>query len=115
MKIRPCVLGFAAFLLMGAWGKAQTLSPSAAIEAPGAAPFCAAGVANLNKSLDLVPNPALKAVTCGSCSYSSCVGKSANAICYYLGGGVYHQAKCVINSICSDSTPQCDCTNNPPQ
>ena len=103
MKARLCVLGFAAFLLMGTWVRAQT-PPSS----------CAAGVAGLNKSLDLAPSPLLKAVTCGSCSFSSCVGKSANAVCYYLGGGVYHQAKCVINSICSDNAAQCDCTNNPP-
>jgi hypothetical protein len=113
MKIRLCVLGFAAFLLMGAWGKAQTLPPSIVTVAPGTAPFCPASVAGL-QSRDLVPNPALKAVTCGSCSYSSCVGASANAACYYLGGGTYHLAKCVINSICSDNSPQCDCTDKPP-
>jgi hypothetical protein len=113
MKIRLCVLGFAAFLLMGAWGKAQTPPPSSTV-APGTAPFCAAGVAGLDKSLDLTPSPLLKSVTCGSCSYSSCQGLAANSACYYLGGGTYHLAKCVINSICSDNSPQCDCTNKPP-
>jgi hypothetical protein len=107
MKLRVSVLAFAALLMMAAWAKAET---------PGAAPFCPASVAAVGlQSPGLVPDPALKAVTCGSCSYSSCVGKAANSICYYLGGGVYHQAKCVINSICSDNTSQCDCTNNPPQ
>jgi hypothetical protein len=117
MKNRLCVLGFAALLLMGTWGTAHAQSPSAAPAVPGtspAAPSCSASVPGL-QSLDLTPNPALKAVTCGSCSHSPCVGLSPNAACYYLAGGVYHLAKCVINSWCSeDSKPYCDCTNNPP-
>jgi hypothetical protein len=122
MKNRLYVLGFAALLLMGTLGKAHAQSPSAAPAAPGAmavtpgvAPSCSASVPGL-ESLDLTPNPALKAVTCGSCSHSPCVGLAPNAACYYLAGGTYHLAKCVINSWCSeDSKPYCDCTNNPPQ
>lgn len=121
MKIRLCVLAFVALLLARTWAKAETPAPSAnpaapvvTSEIPGAAPFCAASVANLDKSLDLVPSPVQKSITCGSCSYSSCVGMAPNAGCYYLAGGVYHLAKCVINSVCSDNSRQCDCTNNPP-
>lgn len=120
MKNRLCVLGFAALLLMGTLGAAYAQSPSAAPAAPGtpvvasAAPSCQASVPGL-QSLDLIPNPSPKAVTCGSCSHSPCVGLSPNAACYYLAGGVYHLAKCVINSWCSEeSKPYCDCTNNPP-
>lgn len=114
MKIRLCMLGFAALLLSGTWARAQ--APAADQVSPGAAPFCAASVAGLDKSLDLTPPPLFKSVTCGSCSASSCVGSAPNAACYYLAGGTYHLAKCVINSIClEDSSPYCDCTNDPPQ
>jgi hypothetical protein len=120
MKNRLYVSGFAALLLMGTWGAAHAQSPSADPAAPGApavtpaAPSCQASLPGI-PGLDLTPNPSPKAVTCGSCSQSPCVGLSPNAACYYLAGGVYHLAKCVINSWCfEDSKPYCDCTNNPP-
>lgn len=121
MKNRLYVLGLAALLVMGTWGTAHAQSPSADPAAPSAtasipvaAPSCQASVPGI-PGLDLNPNPSLKAVTCGSCSHSPCVGQAPNAACYYLAGGVYHLAKCVINSWCSeDSKPYCDCTNNPP-
>ena len=115
MRIRFCVLGFAALLLTGTWAKAQPLAPAASPAAPGAAPFCAASVAGLDKSLDLTPRPLFKATfTCGSCSSSSCVGAAVNSTCSYFGGGTYHVGKCVVGSVCSDNLSRCGCTNNPP-
>lgn len=122
MKSRLYVLGFAALLLMGTWGTAQAQSPSADPAAPSAvavtpvaAPSCQASAPGI-QSLDLLPNPSPKSFTCGSCSHSPCQGLAPNSACYYLAGGVYRLAKCVINSWCSEeSKPYCDCTNNPPQ
>ena len=115
MKIRLCVLGFAALLLTATWVKAQTLAPAASPADPGAAPFCAASVAGLDKSLDLTPRPLLKATfTCGSCSHPSCVGAAVRSSCSYFGAGGLHVGRCVANSVCSDSSTQCGCTNNPP-
>ena len=122
MKSRLYVLGFAALLLMGTWGTAHAQPPSAdpavpspTVVTPVAAPSCQASVPGL-ESLDLTPNPLPKAVTCGFCSHAPCRGLAPNSACYYLAGGVYHLAKCVINSWCfEDSTPYCDCTNDPPQ
>jgi hypothetical protein len=115
MRIRFCVLGFAALLLTGAWAKAQTLALAASPADSGAAPFCVAGVAGLDKSLDLTPSPLFNATfTCGSCSSSSCVGLAVNSTCSYLGGGTFHVGKCVVGSSCSDNLPRCGCTNNPP-
>ena len=119
MKNRLYVLGITALLLMGTWGTAHAQSPAADPAAPSTmavapvtAPSCQASI----PGLDLTPNPSLKGVTCGSCSHSPCAGLAPNAHCYYLAGGVYHLAKCVINSWCSEeSKPYCDCTNNPPQ
>jgi hypothetical protein len=115
MKIRLCALGFAALLLTGTWAKAQTLAPAARPADSGAAPFCAASVAGLDKSLDLTPRPLFKATfTCGSCSSSSCVGAAVNSTCSYFGAGGYHTGKCVVGSVCSDNSSRCGCTNNPP-
>lgn len=118
MKNRLCVLGITALLLMGTLGTAYAQAPSADPAAPAvvavtpAAPSCQATI----PGLDLTPDPVLKGVTCGSCSHSPCVGQAPNAACYYLAGGVYHLAKCVINGWCSEEGKSyCDCTNNPPQ
>lgn|GEM_PF-7035918 len=124
MKDRLYVLGFATLLLVGAWGKAYAQPssagpaavPNAMVVTPDAAPSCSASSVNGIQGLDLTPNPSLKAITCGSCSQAPSQGMAANSACYYLAGGTYHLAKCVINSWCSeDSRPYCDCTNNPPQ
>jgi len=113
MKIRLCMLGFAVLLLSGAWARAQ--APAADPASSGAAPFCAASMAGLEKGTDLTPPPLFKAVTCGPCSAPSCVGQTLNSTCFYLAGGTYQVAKCVINSVClEDNSPYCDCTNNPP-
>jgi hypothetical protein len=113
MKIRLCALGFAALLLTGTWAKAQTLAPAASPAAAGAAPFCAASVAGLDKSLDLAPRPLFKATfTCGSCSHSSCVGLAVRSTCSYFGPSGLQVGRCVASSVCSDNSTQCGCTNN---
>lgn len=121
MKNRFHVLGFTAFLLMGIWGTAHAQSPSAdpapsaTAVTPGSEPSCSANSAGL-QDLDFTLNPEMKSFTCGSCSHAPCQGLTPNSACYYLAGGTYHLAKCVINSWCSEeSKPYCDCTNNPPQ
>ena len=115
MKIRLCVLGFAAFLLAGTWAKAQTLAPSASPAASGAAAFCAASVAGLDKSLDLTPRPLFKATfTCGPAVLPPASGRPVNSTCSYFGAGTFHVGKCVVGSVCSDSSSRCGCTNNPP-
>ena len=122
MKNRLYVLGFAALLLMGTWGKAHAqpagpaAAPGAKVVAPMAAPSCQASLPDF-QSLDLISNTSPEAVTCGSCSYSSCQGMTPNSLCLYPAGlGTYRWGRCVINSWCSeDNTSYCDCTNDPPQ
>lgn len=121
MKYRISVLGFAALMLVGSWAKAETsapppapTAPAATATAPGAAPFCAASLFNV-QSTDFTPKPSQRVTpTCGPCSYSSCQGQAFNSSCYYLDRFGYHLAKCVVNYSCGDGTNGCDCTNNPP-
>jgi hypothetical protein len=124
MKRNIGLMGFASLLLMATLAIAETptqngapAAPQAGVTAaaPGAAPFCAAGLFN-TKSTDFTftPKPSAKTYLCGSCSYSSCQGMAPNSSCYYLDRFGYHLAKCVINYACEGSTNGCDCTNNGP-
>lgn len=125
MKRRTTLLGLAAFLLMGAVASAQAPAPEEKAGAPvpaavapatsTEAPSCTAKSGDF-WSLTVGQAPAAKVtVTCGSCSPNSyCQGAAPNSTCWYLGGGVYHVAKCQIQDTCGDGTFYCVCTNAPP-
>lgn len=117
------MLGFAALLLMGIWGTAYALPPSAGLvapgdtlvapsgvaEAPGGAPFCPASAARL-QSLDLPENPLPLSFPCGLCSDSDCQDARPNSSCYYPDGSVFRLGRCLITSVCEeDNSPYCSC------
>ena len=132
MQLRSTLLSFASLLLIGSLANAATADPTGATGATPAAapaqaaaatasatasPFCGASASTSElPALNPIPSPTT-GLPCGVCSDRYCQGATVNSICFYLGGGVYHQAKCELllgNTCTQDNNWQCTCSNLAP-
>ncbi|HEY7214768.1 MAG TPA: hypothetical protein VIC28_09070 [Thermoanaerobaculia bacterium] len=112
MKLGSTLLAFAFLLFLGSSvSTAQTSMQAdpasatlAAIFAAPASPDCAAA-----KLPSFQPAPTERAVTCGSCSDTICLGKQFGAFCKYEGGHTYTCQPAYI--ICS--ARDCECWTGP--
>jgi hypothetical protein len=91
MKLRLTVLAVALLLIASLASAAQTATPTDPANATLAAIFTApappdGGAAKLPS---FVPAPSEKALTCGSCSDSPCVGAQVGTVCKFQNGQTY--------------------------
>jgi hypothetical protein len=111
MKLRLTVLAVALLLIASLASAAQTATPADPANATLAAIFTApappdGGAAKLPS---FEPAPTDKALTCGSCSDSPCVGHPVGTYCYSRNGLTYTCQLAYV--VCS--ARDCECWNGP--